>query len=126
MLDAATATTLQPWFPSLALSKVRIVEAGPVCWFVRNVLRQGAMTFSPFIFFGRDTWDGASLVSIALLAHELRHIEQYRERGHVMFLARYFRDLARNRFRYSRDLPLEAECYALQARVEEALRARFS
>jgi hypothetical protein len=84
------------------------------------------MTLAPFIFYGRDRFDPGSLPSVALLAHELKHVEQYRSRGHVAFLARYLLDLARNRFRYSRDLPLEAECYELQAEVTRSLRPRFS
>jgi len=55
------------------------------------------------------------------LAHELKHVQQYRTYGHLGFLLRYFVDLARHRFRYSRALPLEAECYALQSEVLEAL-----
>ena len=125
-IDAATAETLQPWFPSVVMGSVRIELAGPVCWFVRNALHQGAMTVSPYIFFGRSAFDPTSLTSLALLAHELKHVEQYHTYGHVRFLIRYLRDLAGNKFRYSLQLPLEAECYAVQAEVGEALRPRFS
>ena len=125
-IDPATAALLQPFVPGLDLGSVRIVEGGPVCWFVRRVLRQGAMTVAPFIFYGRSRFDAAGLPSVALLGHELRHVEQYRHYGHVTFLFRYLRDLAANRFRYSRDLPLEAECYALQARIAQDLRPRFT
>jgi hypothetical protein len=34
-----------------------------------------------------------------LIAHELVHVRQYAERGHVRFLARYLRDYARNLLR---------------------------
>ena len=124
-LDERTAEILQPWFSGATLERARIVERVPVCWFVRSVLRQGAMTFSPFIFFGQHKFNPLSLSSVALLAHELKHLDQYRTRGHLRFLLRYLRDLARNRFRYSRSLPLEAECYALQTEVEEALGPMF-
>jgi hypothetical protein len=120
-IDEDSATTLQRWFGSMALDSVRIVESGPMCWFVRNVLKQGATTISPFIFYGRARFDPDRPSSLALLAHELKHVQQCREQGHVMFLARYMRDLAMNRFRYSRDLPLELEAYALQAEVLQAL-----
>jgi hypothetical protein len=84
------------------------------------------MTFSPFIFFRYGAYDGSSLSSLALLAHELKHIEQYRTHGHLRFLARYFWDLAWSRFHYSRELPLEVEAYAVQAEVENRLRDLFS
>ena len=124
-LDPDTVEVLQPWFPGMAISEVRLVSNGPVCWFVRRVLGQGAMTIAPFIFFGRARFDSTNLASVALVAHELAHIEQYRRYGHTRFLLRYLRDLAGNRFRYSRELPLEVECYALQATVAAALRTRL-
>jgi hypothetical protein len=120
-MDAATAAILKPWFPGLDLAKVRIVTSGPGCWFVRNVIRQGAMTVAPFVLFGKDTLDPAKASSLALLAHELKHIEQYKQMGHFRFLTTYIRDRQRAGG-YRRDLPLEVEPYALQAVVREALR----
>jgi hypothetical protein len=125
-LDQRTIEILQPWFPYSAMRNVRIIQAGPVCWFVRNVLRQGAMTISPFIFYGRARFDASSPSSLALLAHELKHVEQYRRYGHVLFLIRYFSDMARQGFRYSRALPLESEAYGLQDQVRERLRRGLS
>jgi hypothetical protein len=122
-VDAATQAKLRPWFPGLDLDRVRLIESGPLCWFVRSVLGQGAMTIDPWVFYGRDRFDSGSAASVALLAHELKHVEQYRRLGHARFLLGYLRDLASNGFRYSRNLPLEAECYALQAEVELALGA---
>jgi hypothetical protein len=81
------------------------------------------MTIAPFIFFGRDRYDPTKAGSLALLAHELKHIGQYRSMGHVRFLWTYLRD-RRRAGRYSRDLPLEVDPYALQAIVEPALRAQ--
>lgn len=124
-IDSDTVEALRPWFPDLDLQTVRIVEQGPVCWYVRNVVKQGAMTVAPFVFFGRDDYDPTKLGSIALVAHELKHIEQYRALGHARFLAQYLADLARNRFHYSRDLPLEAPAYKLQDEVREALRWKW-
>ena len=120
-VDALTTSRLQPWLPSVAIGEVHIVSSGPVCWFVRNVLKQGAMTIAPYIFYGRARFDPTSTSSLALLAHELKHVEQYRAMGRLRFLARYLRDLAGNRMQYSKELPLEAEAYALQAKVLAAL-----
>src|SRR5690348_9515788 len=110
-IDSDTVAALRPWFPDLDLQTVELVERGPVCWYVRNVVKQGAMTIAPFVFFGREHFDPAQAGSVALVAHELKHVEQYRAMGHARFLAQYLADLARNRFQYSRELPLEAPAY---------------
>ena len=120
-LDAATIDAMGPRFPTLALAEVQVVASGPVSWFVRTVLRQGALAFSPFIFYGRSRFDPAQPATLPLLAHELKHLEQYQRFGRLGFLSRYFTDLARNRFRYDRQLPLEAEAYAVQTAVEQAI-----
>jgi hypothetical protein len=122
-IDPTTATTLRPWFPDLDLDRIRLHDSGPICWFVRTILKQGAMTIAPHVFYGRERFDPGDAGSIALLAHELRHVEQYRRLGYAGFFLRYFRDLARARFHYGPELPLEAECYSLQSEVERALRA---
>ncbi len=122
-MDERAVTGLRPWFPELDFDRVRLVHSGPVSWFVRTVLRQGAMTIAPFVFFGKHHFDPASGRSLSLLAHELRHIEQYAEMGHVRFLATYLWDRLKAGH-YSRDLPLEAGPYALQAEVREALDTR--
>ncbi len=120
-IDDDVAARLRPWLPSLPRDDVRIVTGGPISWFVGRVLRQDAMTFSPFVFFRSGMYNRADPNSLALLAHELKHVAQYQELGHIGFLVRYFRDLAGRRFRYSRDLPLERDPYALQADVARGL-----
>ena len=122
-MDAEAARLLKPWFPDTDIERVRVVTEGPVCWFVRGVLRQGALTIAPFVFFGRNPYDPESASSMALLAHELTHIEQYEAMGRLRFLWTYMRDRLRAG-EYRRDLPLEAGPYALQAVVEPALRAQ--
>ena len=122
-MDAGVAQLLKPWFPDFDIAHVRVVTTGPVCWFVRRVLNQGAMTIAPFVFFGKDPYDVTSASSMALLAHELKHIEQYASMGHVRFLFTYVRDRLRAG-EYRRDLPLEVDPYALQRVVESALRAQ--
>jgi hypothetical protein len=56
MIDDQTAGSLRPWFPDLDFSGVRLIHRGSVAWFVRTVLRQGAMTIAPYIFFGRHRY----------------------------------------------------------------------
>jgi hypothetical protein len=120
-IDDATANRLRPWFPTLDLRRVTLVHCGPVCWFVRSVIRQGAMTFAPWVFYGRSCFDPTRVASIALLAHELKHVEQYGERGRLGFLVRYFIDKARNGFKYDENLPLERQAYEVQRDVEKNL-----
>lgn len=120
-IDDQTADELRHWFPDFDMRSVTLVHSGPVCWFVEHVLRQGAMTFAPFVFYGKSRFQPGEPGSVALLAHELKHVQQYREMGHLRFLARYFLDKARNGFRYSKDLPLEKDAYDLQEQVLEKL-----
>lgn len=121
-LDPNTINLMRRWLPSLEFERVRIVTGGPVCWFVRAVLRQGAMTLAPYIFYGRAHFDPANPRSMPLLAHELLHCRQAQGMGRLRFFVRYAWDLAKRGFRYSRELPLEAEAYALQAEVRAAMR----
>jgi uncharacterized protein DUF4157 len=121
-MDEQAVKALRPWFPDLDLTHITLVHSGVMSWIVGNVLRQGAMVISPFVFFGKHKYDPESPRSLALLAHELRHIEQYRELGHLKFVYTYTRD----RWRaggYSRNLPLEAGPYALQEEVRAKLEA---
>jgi hypothetical protein len=122
-MEARIADRLRPWFPDEDLTRVRLIHSGPVSWFVRTILRQGAMTIAPFIFFGRDRFDENRPASLALLAHEVKHIQQYRELGHIQFLWTYLRD-RRRAGGYSRELPLEVQPYALQAVVQDALESQ--
>ena len=58
-MDAEVARLLKPWFPDTDIESVRVVTNGPVCWFVRHVLKQGGMTIAPFVFFGEDPYNPA-------------------------------------------------------------------
>lgn len=120
-IDEPTATTLRPWFPDLDMRSVTLVDRWPMKIFVKNVLRQGAMTIAPFVFYGKASFRSDDPKAIALLAHELKHIEQYRSMGYFRFFRRYFLDKACHGFEYSRSLPLEKVAYDLQAEVLEEL-----
>jgi hypothetical protein len=55
---------------------------------------------------------------VTLLAHELVHVQQWREQGAVRFLARYLFEYARNRVRGMRHWPAyEAISFEAEARV---------
>jgi hypothetical protein len=121
-IDADTADKLQRWFPGFDMQSVTLIEAWPMKALIRDVLRQGAMTISPFVFYGKASFKTGEPQSLALLAHELKHIQQYRSMSHFGFLKRYFLDKAKNGFEYSKTLPLEKEAYDLQAEVLRELR----
>jgi Domain of unknown function (DUF4157) len=120
-LDSATLETLQPWLPGLDMQNVTLVNAWPMNAIVKHVLRQGAVTIAPFVFYGKSKFTPGDAHSLALLAHELTHVQQYHKMGHFGFLRRYLLDKARNGFKYSKTLPLEAPAYELQAKVLRAL-----
>jgi hypothetical protein len=113
---------LAPWFPALDFDGIRLMHCGPICWFVRAVLRKGAMTLGRSVYFGRHQYAPGTLRSTALLAHELVHVEQFSAYGRLRFAARYVWQLARAGFRYSRDLPYERDAYRVAAAVRDALR----
>ncbi len=103
------------------MSSVTLVDRWPMNTLVQNVLRQGAMTIAPFVFYGKANFQPGDPKEIALLAHELKHVQQYRSMGYFRFFKRYFLNKARNGFEYSKTLPLEKEAYDLQPEVSEAL-----
>lgn len=96
------------------LARVRLHTGGPIAWYLR---RQGRSA----ITLGRHIWfvSAAKRDDPALLVHELVHVAQFRRMGTVRFLVTYLCDLARARFRYGRDLPLEAPAYERQGRSRE-------
>ena len=103
------------------MQSVTLIDAWPMNAVIKNGLRQGAMTIAPFVFYGKAHFTPGDAKSIALLAHELKHIQQYRGMGYLGFLKRYFLDKAKNGFEYSKTLPLEKVAYDLQDEVLQAL-----
>lgn len=103
--------------PGVDLGAVRLSFSGPPAWWVRMQGRS-AITIGTRIWFSKPE----KLRDRALLAHELVHVGQYRDRGVPRFLVSYLRDMAKARFKYSSALPLEAPAYARQ-RAARALLA---
>jgi hypothetical protein len=102
--------------PEVTLGKVNLHTGGPIGLYLRWVKKR-AMTIGPNIWFR----DAAAQADTALLIHELVHVGQYARMGVPRFLAIYLKDMAKARFHYSHDLPLEAPAYARQARAKELL-----
>ncbi len=102
----------------LALADVRLHIGGPLSWYLRLV-KKSAITVGANIWFVSE----AKRDDLALLAHELVHVGQYREMGVPRFLARYGLDMLKAGLRYSRKLPLEAPAYERQALAKRILAA---
>ena len=97
------------------LDSVRFKVGDPVELNMAHTLMQNpdvsAVTLVDVIVF-RDAAEARD--DVALWAHELKHVEQYRQLGVDQFAARYARDYR----------ALEAPAYQLQGQVRQALKAR--
>jgi len=88
--------------------------------------RRTAITLGHLIIFTKPQYyDPCSIQGLALLAHELKHVEQYKIGGIFRFLWRYLREW----FKVGYDLdrhPYEKEAYALQKRVKKRLKGEWT
>lgn len=116
---------LQRWFPGMDLTEVSVKDSGLSARLVKR-LRRSAITIGRTIFFGEGCFDVLSIKGLALIAHELKHVEQYREEGAIEFLLKYLWDWVLMGFKRSRDLPLEKEAYDLEDAVRQHLGEGFS
>jgi hypothetical protein len=71
-----------------------------------------------------DGFDDQTPAGLALLAHELKHVEQIERDGRIGFYLKYLRDYLR--FGYGEKIPYEAEAYALQRKIRMHLKREFS
>ena len=94
-----------------------VLHVGGLAAAYLRLVKKRAITFRGHIWFRDEAVRGDR----ALVVHELVHVGQYRRMGTPRFLFHYLRDLARARFRYSHDLPLEAPAYARQAEATALL-----
>lgn len=106
---------LEPYFDFAVLDSVRFKVGDPVELNMAHTLMQNpdvsAVTLIDVIVF-RDAAEARD--DVALWAHELKHVEQYRQLGVDQFAARYAQDYR----------ALEAPAYQLQGQVRQALKAR--
>jgi hypothetical protein len=84
----------------------------------------GAITLNRTIHFRMtDEYDPHTPTGLALLAHELKHVEQYEKEGLVKFYLKYLWAFIRHG--YGQTVPFEAEAYELQGQVETHLTTEF-
>jgi len=86
----------------------------------------GAIALGSTIYFRRpELYNPHTVAGIAFLAHELKHVEQYKRDGLLMFIARYVWDFIVHRG-YSEKLRYEAEASEFQRQVAAHLSREFS
>lgn len=112
---------LRPYVDEQSLRDARIRVTAPWSW-VPRVLGASATTLGNDICFRPGRYREHDAVGLALIAHECRHVRQYREMGAARFLAQYVFDAIRVRFRHA-EHPLELEPLVVQARARAELRA---
>ena len=86
---------LQPHFPALDLSSIRLSAGKP--FFLSH--RFDGMTLGSRIWAPRDFCDRTPREQLSFLAHELTHVEQYHELGIIGFLRGYITEYRAHRHR---------------------------
>lgn len=118
------------WYDPALLTSVRL---RPATLFVRTIssprvagTEVTATTIGSTIYFREPKgFDPHSPAGLALLAHELRHVEQYQERGGVVrFSIDYVLEYLRGG--YGTEISFEAEAYEVGSVVYAHLEAEFA
>jgi len=88
--------------------------------------RRRAITLGHLIIFTQPQYyDPCSIQGLALLAHELKHVEQYETWGMLRFLWRYLKEWLKVGYDLDRH-PYEKEAYAFQERVKKRLKEEWT
>ncbi len=112
---------LRPYADEQSLRDARVRVTPPWSW-VPQLLGATATTLGNDICFRSGRYREHDAIGLALIAHECRHVRQYREMGALSFLAQYILGALRVRFRHA-EHPLELEPLVLQAQARAELRA---
>jgi hypothetical protein len=116
------------WFADPEIvTRVRLTEASRIAHFISSKRFAGtgvsAITLGRTIHMRKpERYDPHSAKGLALLAHEIKHVEQYEQAGRIRFYARYLWDYVRYRYR---GVSFEEEAYAFQEVVKEHLLEEF-
>jgi Domain of unknown function (DUF4157) len=117
------------WFAdSSIIGRAKLGEATGLAWLLssRFFAHQeiAAITLGYKIGFRMlDSYDPHTARGLALLAHELKHVEQYKKDGCFRFYAKYI--WAYVLHSYGPGVPFEAEAVEFQRQVKEHLEAEF-
>ena len=124
-LPPCAVRTLKRWLSSADLARANVVCSGLPARLVRRLKRSG-ITLGKTVLFGQGYYDPFSPEGLALMAHELKHVEQYGKEGTISFLAKYLWHWAAQGFKYSEEIPFEKEAFELERRVREHLQREFA
>ena len=128
--DCAERLLARPeWFsdPSI-VKRARIRLASGIAAFLSSERFSGgnisAITLGKTIHFRHvDHYDPHSAKGLALLAHELKHVEQYEHEGLIRFYAKYLRGYFQHG--YGKKIAFEESAYSLESSVKAHLRSEF-
>lgn len=121
--DAVENLKRKEWFPNPSvIDRARAVIL-PFC--PRYIAkRRRAITLGHFVIFTkRRYYDPRSIHGLALLAHELKHVEQYRREGPLRFLWRYLFHWLKVGYDLERH-PYEREAAELETRIQAQLQTK--
>ena len=117
-LGQRVAEALVPWYDQAFVRSVEYTESGVISWLFTR-LGRGAVTWNKRVHFAVNRYDAESVSILALIAHELLHVQQQQEMGWLHFLAGYLWHWPGSQG--GRSHPLEAPAYARQDEVNAAL-----
>ena len=87
---------LAPFFPSLKLEEVVLIDSGiSIGKVIMTLFGASAITFGDNIYFAKRL-DQSNVFDVALIGHELVHVEQYKKLGMIRFLIRYLFEFVMN------------------------------
>jgi hypothetical protein len=99
LLSRRLKELLSPFFPTLDLDKVVLVDDG-LCFgrILVAMLNASAITFWNKIYFRRGI-NQSTERGIGIISHELVHVAQYKEMGFFKLIIRYLGEYVKNRLR---------------------------
>jgi len=124
-LPPCAAQTLERWLSSADLARANLVCSGLPARLVKRLNRAG-ITLGKTVLFGEGHYNPFSPEGLALMAHELKHVEQYGKEGTMGFLAKYLWHWVAQGFKYSEEIPFEKEAFELERKVMEHLQREFA
>jgi|GEM_PF-1008702 len=120
------------WFSDPAVvARATLAEANALARFLSSPRFSGteniwAITLGNTIYIRLlEMYDPHTPVGLALLAHEIKHVEQYEREGLVSFFAKYVQSYA-GKGGYSSAVNFETEAYEFQKQVEAHLTQEFA
>jgi len=123
--DAIENLKRKEWFPDPSVVDRARAVILPFC--PRHIAkRRRAITLGHLIIFTKPQYyDPCSIQGLALLAHELKHVEQYRREGLLRFLWQYLSHWLKVGYDLDRH-PYEKEAYDFQKQVKKRLKEEWT